>query len=58
MGCSNPDDLSPSDLLSRSEGRGKNFDEIYEPLLENQLHTDSIPNSYRDDWHKASADHF
>ena len=58
MGFSNPDDLSPSDLLSRSEGRGKNFDEIYEPLLENQLHTDSIPNNYRDDWHKASADHF
>jgi glutamate synthase domain-containing protein 2 len=58
MGFSNPDDLSPSDILSRSEGRGKNFDEIYEPLLENQLHTDSIPNSYRDDWHKASADHF
>ena len=58
MGFSNPSDLSPSDLLSRFEGRGRNFDEIYEPLLENQLHTDSIPNSYRDDWHKASADHF
>lgn len=58
MGFSNPDDLSPSDLLSRFEGRGKNFDEIYESLLENQLHTDNIPNSYRDDWHKASADHF
>ncbi|PCI75386.1 MAG: FMN-binding glutamate synthase family protein [SAR86 cluster bacterium] len=58
MGFSNPDDLSPSDLFSRFEGRGRNFDEIYEPLLENQLLTDSIPNSYRDDWHKASADHF
>ena len=58
MGFSNPDDLSPSDILSRSEGRGKNFDEIYEPLLEKQLFTDSIPNSYRNDWHKASADHF
>ena len=58
MGFSNPDDLSATDLLSRFEGRGRNFDEIYEPLLENQLHTDNIPNSYRDDWHRASADHF
>ncbi|GJM13441.1 MAG: FMN-binding glutamate synthase family protein [Pseudohongiella sp.] len=58
MGFDNPSDLSPADLLSRFEGRGKNFDEIYEPLFENQLHTDSIPNSYRDDWHKSSAEHF
>ncbi len=58
MGFANPDDLSPSDLLSRFEGRGRNFDQIYEPLFENQLHTDSIPDSYRDDWHKASAEHF
>jgi glutamate synthase domain-containing protein 2 len=58
MGFSNPDDLTPSDLFSRFEGRAKNFDEIYEPLIENQLHTDTIPNSYRDDWHRASADHF
>jgi len=58
MGFSDPDELSPSDLFSRFEGRAKNFDEIYEALLENQLHTDNIPNSYRDDWHKASAEHF
>jgi len=58
MGFSNPDNLSPSDLFSRFEGRAKNFDEIYEALVEKQLHTDNIPNSYRDDWHNASADHF
>ncbi len=58
MGFSNPDELSPSDLFSRFEGRAKNFDEIYEALIENQLHTDNIPNSYRDDWHKASAEQF
>lgn len=58
MGCNDPDELSPADLFSRFEGRSKNFDEIYEALLENQLHTESIPNSYRDDWHKASAERF
>lgn len=58
MGFDDPSQLSPSDVLSRFEGRSRNFDEIYEPLIENQLHTDSIPNSYRDDWHKASAEHF
>lgn len=58
MGIDNPENLAPSDLFSRFEGRAKNFDEIYEALIENQLHTDSIPNSYRDDWHKASAEHF
>lgn len=58
MGYSNPDHLSPADLFSRFEGRAMNFDEIYEALIENQLHSDNIPNSYRDDWHKASAEHF
>jgi len=58
MGFSDPDELSPADLFSRFEGRSKNFDEIYEALLANQLHTENIPNSYRDDWHRASAEHF
>lgn len=58
MGFSDPNELSPSDLFSRFEGRSKNFDEIFEALLENQLHTENIPNSYRDDWHRASAEHF
>lgn len=58
MGFSNPDNLAPVDLYSRFEGRGKNFDEIYEPMIDSQLLTESIPDSYRDDWHKASAEHF
>ncbi len=58
MGFSNPSDLSPSDIISRLEGRATNFDQMFEPLIENQLHSDNIPNSYRDDWHKASAEYF
>ncbi|MCH8173848.1 MAG: FMN-binding glutamate synthase family protein [Proteobacteria bacterium] len=55
MGFSNPDDLGPTDLLSRHEGSVKNFDQIYQPLIENQLLTDSIPDQYAEDWQKASA---
>ena len=55
MGFSNPDALSPTDLLSRHEGSVKNFDQIYQPLIENQLLTDSIPDRYAEDWQKASA---
>ena len=58
MGFNNPDDLSPSDLFSRCEGGMKNFDQIYQPLIENQLRSESIPESYRNDWQLASADHF
>jgi glutamate synthase domain-containing protein 2 len=58
MGASNPDELSPADLYCRLEGRAMNFEEIYESLLENQLFSENIPDSYRDDWHRASADHF
>ena len=58
MGISNPDDLCPSDLLSRHEGGIRNFDQLYQPLMENQLLTDSIPDHYRDDWQKASAGGF
>ena len=58
MGFENPTQLSPADLFSRFEGRSRNFDEIYEPLIENQLHTDNIPESYRDDWHISSAEYF
>jgi len=54
MGYSDPDALSPSDLLSRCEGLVKNYDQLYQPLIENQLFTDSIPDYYRDDWLKTS----
>lgn len=58
MGYSNPDDLSPSDLFSRCEGGTKNFDQLYQALAENQLHNESIPHQYRDDWQMASAERF
>ncbi|MGI9249849.1 MAG: FMN-binding glutamate synthase family protein [Pseudohongiellaceae bacterium] len=55
MGHNNPSDLTPSDLFSRCELGLKNYDQIYQPLLEGQLLSDSVPDSYRDDWHRASA---
>jgi hypothetical protein len=54
MGFNNPRDISPSDLHSRWEGSNKNFDEIYKPLIKNQLFTDSAPQVYLRDWLKAS----
>ncbi len=58
IGFDNPSDLSPIDLFSRSEEGTKNFDQIYAPLNAGQLLGDSIPNSYRDDWLRASSDSF
>ncbi|MFT6094243.1 MAG: glutamate synthase domain-containing protein 2 [Pseudohongiellaceae bacterium] len=58
MGCSNPSDLTPSDLFSRCDGGLKNFDQIYEPMVDKQLFSDTAPASYRDDWLKASAASF
>jgi hypothetical protein len=58
MGFDNPCNLSPSDLFTRGEIGMKNFDQIYQPLIEDQLFSDSIPNSYKDDWLFASAETF
>ncbi|PCJ23877.1 MAG: FMN-binding glutamate synthase family protein [SAR86 cluster bacterium] len=58
MGFDNPDDLMPSELFSRYEGVIKNFDQLYEPLSENQLFSESIPDSYRHDWQLASAERY
>ena len=58
MGFDNPCDLKPHDLFSRYEGGMKNFDQIYTPLAEAQLLSDTLPASYREDWLKASADSF
>ena len=55
MGYSNPCDLAPSDLYSRCEGGMKSFDQIYEPMVDRQLFSDTAPSSYRDDWLKCSA---
>ena len=58
MGIDNPGDLTPADLYSRCELGLKHYDQIYQPLLTGQLLTDSIPEQYRDDWHKATAASF
>ena len=58
MGFDNPSKLTPADLYSRCEGGTKNFDQIYCPLDERQLLSGAIPESYRDDWLRASADCF
>ena len=55
MGIDDPNKLSPSDLLSRGESGNQKFDEIYTPLLKNQLFTDTAPEEYLHDWLKASA---
>ena len=58
MGFDNPGKLTPADLYSRCEGGTKNFDQIYCRLDERQLLSDTIPDSYRMDWLRASADCF
>lgn len=58
MGIDNPAKLRPSDLFSRCELGLKNYDQIYQPLLDSQLLSDSIPDHYRDDWHQATAESF
>lgn len=58
MGISNPRDLEPSDLFSRYDGGLRNFNQIYPPLSEGQLHSKSIPNFYYDDWLRASSSSF
>jgi len=58
MGIKNPADLTPSDLYSRCELGQKNYDQIYQPLLEGQLLSHSIPESYRDDWLTATSESF
>ena len=58
MGYDDPSKAVPADLYRRGESGLKNYDQIYHPLLEGQLLSDSIPEAYRDDWHRASARHF
>lgn len=58
MGFDNPCDLEPHDLYCRKEAGLKTFDEIYQPLVHKQLFSETTPAAYRDDWLKASADHF
>lgn len=55
MGYDNPASLKPSDLYARCELGLKNYDEIYQPLLDGQLLSDAIPDFYQNDWHRASS---
>jgi glutamate synthase domain-containing protein 2 len=58
MGFKNPADLTPADLYSRSDGTAKNFDQIYQPLDDGQLLTNSIPAAYLEDWQHADSARF
>ncbi len=58
VGYDDPEQLKPSDLYQRVGKDLKHFDQIYTPLSSGQLLTASIPESYAEDWHKASSESF
>lgn len=58
IGLENPGDLTPADLYSRCQLGLINFDQIYQPLLEGELFSETIPEQYLDDWNRASAETF
>ncbi len=58
MGADNPANLDASDLFARCDGEQKNYNQIMHPLGEGQLLSDAIPDSYRNDWSRATADNF
>lgn len=58
MGFENPDELTPADLLRRSEDGTKTFRQLYKPLEDGQLLSEDVPPSYLDDWQVARADRF
>ena len=58
MGFDNPDSPTAADLFTRYNEGLKNFDQIYHPLIEGQLLSESIPTAYLADWQTATAKHF
>jgi len=58
LGYSSPDELSPSDLYQRTESGMRHFNQIYTPLLPDQLLSEAVPLAYADDWMKADAERF
>ena len=59
MGLDNPDDLSASMILLRTEDQtAKHYDEIYSPLQENELLADEINPFYAEHWEQARSDRF
>ena len=58
MGLEDPDALTPSDLLRRSDDGIRSFSQLNTPLQPGQLLTDDLPAQYSADWALASADSF
>ncbi len=58
MGFDNPEDMSPADLVGRSDGTAKNYAQIYQGLEEGQLLSGNIPENYLRDWELAKPDRF
>ncbi len=58
LGYNSPSDLSPCDLYQRTEAGMRNFNQIYTPLLPDQLLNEAIPPAYAEDWMRASAERF
>ena len=58
MGYNHPDKLCPSDIYRRFDQGLLHFDDIYTPLLPDQLLGDDIPKVYASDWERASAEQF
>ncbi|MEQ8954693.1 MAG: FMN-binding glutamate synthase family protein [Gammaproteobacteria bacterium] len=58
MGFNNPSELDGDDLWARIDGGQKHYDQILQPLIEGQLLSDVIPDSYLNDWMRATPESF
>ncbi len=58
LGYDDPGKLKPSDLYQRFDKGLRHFDQIYTPLSNGQLLTNSIPDTYAEDWAAAVADRY
>ncbi|MDX1491127.1 MAG: FMN-binding glutamate synthase family protein [Pseudohongiellaceae bacterium] len=58
LGYDDPAKIKAQDLFKRVDNQLLNFDQIYAPLSDGQLLTNSIPEHYKKDWELASAEEF
>lgn len=58
MGYHDPADLKPSDLFQRIDMELTHFDQLYTPIGEGQLLNGNIPETYAEDWQRASEESF
>ncbi|TFH73412.1 FMN-binding glutamate synthase family protein [Gammaproteobacteria bacterium LSUCC0112] len=58
LGYTSASELTPSDLYQRTEAGMRHFNQIYTPLLPEQLMNESIPPAYAEDWMRADAERF